>query len=194
MDSNAVYQDLAVNLCHRNIKNLASDPMKKRLFRLILLGCVVFACGSCRQHSARMIGGLQGGSLASTAQDQLNTLGFGSGWTQEIPPNSDDHLRPRHDFLEMKGPFSDLGVSGQLELTYYNDHLMGAQFTPTEPARYFSLLFKRLGNLPEAPGRPLRISEEVTLSYYSSADESVRFYWDFLPVSKEWNDWVATYS
>ncbi len=140
-----------------------------------------------------MIGDLQGGSIPETAKKQLKNLGFDSGWTEKIKTNSDDH-RPRHDFIETTGPFSDLGVSGKLELTFYNDRLMEAQFTPNESERYFKLLSERLGKLPEAPGNRKRISEEVFLSYYRDADGSVRFYWDYLPVSKEWQEWVGKYS
>jgi hypothetical protein len=61
----------------------------------------------------------------------------------------------------MKGPFSDLGVTGQLELTFYNDRLMDAQFIPSESERYFGLLSQRLRKLPENPGRPQRMSAEV---------------------------------
>ena len=107
--------------------------------------------------------------------------------------NSDDP-RPRHDFIESKGPFSDLGITGQLELTFYNDRLMEAQFVPNESERYFKLLSDRLGKLPEAPGKQRQISAEVSLSYYRDAGGSVRFYWEFLPVSKEWHDWVGKYS
>lgn len=168
--------------------------IKKRVFQFVLLGCFVCSCVSCHRDSSQMIGDLQGGSLADAARNQLRSLGFDSGWAQKIQTNPDDHSRPRHDFLEMKGPFSDLGVSGQLELTFYNDRLMDAQFTPSEPERYFRLLSKRLGKLAETSGQPQRISAEVSLSYYRDAGGNVRFYWDFLPVSKEWKDWVAKYS
>jgi hypothetical protein len=168
--------------------------IKKRVFQFVLLGCFVCSCVSCHRDSSQMIGDLQGGSLADAARNQLRSLGFDSGWAQKIQTNPDDHSRPRHDFLEMKGPFSDLGVSGQLELTFYNNRLMDAQFTPSEPERYFRLLSKRLGKLAETSGQPQRISAEVSLSYYRDAGGNVRFYWDFLPVSKEWKDWVAKYS
>jgi hypothetical protein len=141
-----------------------------------------------------MIGELQGGSVADAARNQLKNRGFDSGWTEKLETNPNDHFRPRHDFLEMKGPFSDLGISGQLELTFYNERLMSAQFTPSESERYFKLLSERLGELPDSPGTAERISAEVSLSYYRNADGSVRFYWDYLPVSKEWKDWVAKYS
>jgi hypothetical protein len=127
-------------------------------------------------------------------RNQLRSRGFNSGWTENSKTNPDDHFRPRHDFLEMKGPFSDLGVSGQLELTFYNDRLMDAQFTPSEPERYSRLLSKHLGKLPETPGQPQRMSAEVSLTYYRDTNGNVRFYWDCLPVSKEWKDWVAKYS
>ena len=81
-----------------------------------------------------------------------------------------------------------------MELIFYNDRLMEAQFVPNESERYFKLLSERLGKLPEAPGAPKRISAEVSISYYRNADGSERFYWDYLPVSKEWHDWVGKYS
>ena len=56
------------------------------------------------------------------------------------------------------------------------------------------LLSKQLGRLPETPGQPQRMSAEVSLTYYRDTNGNVRFHWDFLPVSKEWKDWVAKYS
>ncbi len=168
--------------------------MNKKVIQFVLLSCLCVMCIACQHHnSAQMIGDLQGGSVPDTAKQQLKNLGFDSGWTEKIKTNSDDH-RPRHDFIETKGPFSDLGVTGQLELTFYNDRLMEAQFMPNESERYFRLLSKRLGKLPEAPGKPKRISAEVSLTYYRDVGGSVRFYWDYLPVSKEWDDWVEKYS
>src|SRR6266478_2772952 len=168
--------------------------MKKRAYQFALLSCLVLVCISCQRHSSRVIGDLQGGSLPDAARKDLKSLGFNSGWTEKVNADPNDHFRPRHDFIEMKGPFSDLGISGQLELTFYNDRLMEAKFMPNESERYFKLLSERLGKLPEAPGKPGRISAEVALTYYRDADGSIRFYWDYLPVSKEWRDWVAKYS
>ena len=168
--------------------------MKIKVFQFVLLSCLCIICNACQHDNpARMIGDLQGGSLPDAAKKQLKSLGFDSGWTEKLKTNSDDH-RPRHDFIESKGPFSDLGVTGQLELTFYNDRLMEAKFIPNEPERYFKLLSKRLGKLPEAPGKQKQISPEISLSYYRDADGSVRFFWDYLPVSKEWQDWVGKYS
>lgn len=141
-----------------------------------------------------VIGDFRGGSLAEAVRNQLKSRGFNSGWTENNKTNADDHSRPRHDFLEMNGPFSDLGVTGQLKLTFYNDRLMAAQFIPSESDRYFGLLSKRSGKLAENPGRPQRISAEVALTYYRDPDGSTRFYWEYLPISKEWRDWVARYS
>jgi hypothetical protein len=140
-----------------------------------------------------MIGDLRGGSPPEAAKKQLKNLGFDSGWTDKMKTNSGDH-RPRHDFIESTGPFSDLGVTGKLELTFYNDRLMAAQFMPSESERYFKLLSEHLGKLPEAAGKQKQISADVSLSYYRDADGSVRFYWNYMPVSKEWNDWVGKYS
>jgi hypothetical protein len=168
--------------------------MKKKVIQFAFLSCLCVVCIACQhRNSAQMIGDLQGGSFLDTAKKHLKNLGFDSGWTEKIKTNPDDR-RPRHDFIETKGPFSDLGVSGQLELTFYNGRLMEAQFTPTESERYFNLLSERSGKLPEAPGKPKRISAEVSLRYYRGADGSVRFRWEYLPVSKEWQDWVGKYS
>jgi hypothetical protein len=141
-----------------------------------------------------MIGDFRGGSLVDAVRKQLTGGGFSSGWIEKSTTNPDDRFRPRHDFLEMKGPFSDLGVTGQLELTFYNDRLMEAKFTPNESGRYFRLLAQRLGKLPQNPGQPQGISADVSVSHYRDQDGSVRFYWDYLPVEKEWKDWVAKYS
>jgi hypothetical protein len=168
--------------------------MSKRTLWVALLCCFVGVCVTCRGHSSQVIGDFRGGSPPDAARTQLRNRGFNSGWTENSKANPDDRSRPRHDFLEMKGPFSDLGVTGQLELTFFNDRLMDAQFIPSESERYFRLLSQLLGKLPENPGTPKRISAEVALTYYHDPDGSMRFYWDYLPLSKEWKDWVAKYS
>lgn len=168
--------------------------MRKRTVWVALLCCFVSVCVSCRRHSLEVIGNFRGGSPPEAVRNQLRSRGFSSGWTEDSKTNPDDHSRPRHDFLEMKGPFSDLGVTGQLELAFYNDRLMNAQFIPSESERYFGLLSQRLGKLSENPGKPQRISNEVALTYCRDPNGSIRFYWDYLPVSKEWKDWVARYS
>jgi len=168
--------------------------MKQKVIQYVFLSCLCAVCIACQHRdSAGMIGDLQGGSIPDTAKKRLSSLGFDSGWTEKIKTNSDDH-RPRHEFIETKGPFSDLGVSGKLQLTFYNGRLMEAQFSPNESKQYFRLLSERLGKLPEEPGKPEPISAEVSLTYYRDADGSMRFYWDYLPVSKEWKDWVSKYS
>lgn len=168
--------------------------MSKRTLWVALLCCFVSVCVSCQRHSSEVIGELHGGSVPDAVRNQLRSRGFNSGWTENSKTNPDDRSRPRHDFLEMKGPFSDLSVKGQLELTFYNDRLMDAQFIPSESERYFGLLSQRLGKLPEDPGKSQRISAEVAFTYYRDPNGSIRFYWDYLPVSREWKDWVARYS
>jgi hypothetical protein len=168
--------------------------MRKRTPWVAFLCCLVSLCVSCQHHSPDVIGDFRGGSAPDAARNQLKSRGFNSGWTENNKTNPDDSSRSRHDFLEMKGPFSDLGVTGQLELTFFNDKLMDAQFIPSEADRYFKALSRHLGKLPENPGRPQRISAEVAFTYYRDPDGSIRFYWDYLPVSKEWRDWVAKYS
>ena len=167
--------------------------MKRRVLHFIFVGGLISICVACQHQSSHMIGDLRGGSLPDAARNHLKSLGFDSGWAQKIEANSKDN-RPRHDFIEMKGPFSDLGISGWLELTFYNDRLMDAQFIPNESERYFRLLSQHLGKLPEIPGKTQKIGPEVTVRYYRDADGSIRFYWEYLPVSKEWQDWVARYS
>lgn len=175
-------------------KGAIHHDMSKRTPWVAFLCCLVSLCVSCQRHSSEMIGDFRGGSPPGAVRNPLRSRGFNSGWTENSKPNPDDSSRPRHDFLEMKGPFSDLGVTGQLELTFFNDRFMAAQFIPSESERYFGLLSQRLGKLPENPGTPKRISAEVALTYYRDPDGSMRFYWDCLPVSKEWKDWVAKYS
>jgi len=168
--------------------------MNKRTAWVALLSCFLGICVSCQRHSSEVIGGLHGGSPPDVVRDHLRSRGFNLGWVENSKTNPDDHIRPRHDFLEVKGPFSDLGITGQLELTFYNDRLMDAQFIPSESARYFGLLSQRLGRLPESPGKSQRISAEVTLTYFRDPNGSIRFKWDYLPVSQEWKDWIARYS
>jgi hypothetical protein len=168
--------------------------MSNRTLLVAVLCCFVGVGVSCQRHSSEVVGELHGGSVPDAVRNQLRSGGFSSGWTEKSKTNPDDHFRPRHDFLEMQGPFSDLGVTGQLELTFYNDRLMEAQFIPSESERYFGLLSQRLGKLPRDPGTPQGISTKVTLTYYPDPNGSIRFYWDYLPVSKEWKNWVAKYS
>jgi hypothetical protein len=135
-----------------------------------------------------MIGNLEGGSSPETAKKQLKKLGFESG-LQEIAKTSHDDNGRRHDTMVMAVPFSDLGVSGMLELSFYNDRLMVAQFEPDEAGRYWKLLSEHIGKLPEAANQTQEISKDVSLSYYgyyASSGARIRIRWGYTPVLREW--------
>jgi hypothetical protein len=126
-----------------------------------------------------MIGDLQGGSTPEAAKKQLMHLGS-SGWTERTVNNT--------SLLAVR--FSDLGVSGALELSFYNDRLMVAQFEPDNPGRYWDLLSARLGKLlPQAANQTGKINKDVTLGWngsYSESGAKTRYRWGYLPVLKEW--------
>ena len=71
-----------------------------------------------------MIGDLQGGSIPDAAKMRLKNLGFNSGWTEKTKTNPDDH-RPRHDFFETKGPFSDFGRFGTVGTDFLQQPIDG---------------------------------------------------------------------
>ena len=152
MYGNGVNQDLEgaeqLFCCLVNVSETGDrHGMSKRTFWVALLCCFVSVCVSCQGHSSRVIGDFRGGTPPDVARTQLRSRGFSSGWTENRRANWDDRSRPRHDFLEMKGPFSDLGVTGRLELTFFNDRLMDVQFIPSESEQYFRLLSQRFGKV-----------------------------------------------
>ena len=168
--------------------------MNRRSLRLGPLICVFCVSLSCRPpHSSLLIDELLGGSTSEVVTRQLGTGRPRSSWSEKEALNPNDR-RPRHDFIYMIGPYSDQGIPGRLELTFYNDRLMEAQFTPNDPERYFQRLSKSIRDWGSEPGKPRNISPEVTLTYYRDAGGGIRFIWTYLPISKEWDDWVARYS
>jgi hypothetical protein len=143
-----------------------------------------------------MIGDLLGGSTPDAAKKQLKQLGFDAGLREKSQTGRDDNGH-RNDSMVMAVRFSDLGEAGTLELSFYNDRLMVAQFEPDEPGRYRKLLSARLGNLPEAAYETKQISKDVSLSYYGYYGETgakTRFRWGYLPVLKEWQASLAKHS
>jgi hypothetical protein len=140
-----------------------------------------------------MIGNLQGGSTPDAAKKQLKYLGF-SGWGERTLNNT--------SVLAVR--FSDLGVAGDLELKFYNDRLMVAQFDPDDPSRYMRLLTEQVGTFSSgAPGHSKQISSEVSLGYtgyYGSSRTHpregayLRIAWVYLPVAKEWQANLAKHS
>jgi hypothetical protein len=140
-----------------------------------------------------MIGNLQGGSTPDSAKKQLKYLGF-SGWRERALNNT----------AVLVVRFSDLGVAGNLELKFYNDRLMVAQFEPDAPGRYMKLLTEHVGAFPsEGPDHAKKISSEVSLDYngyYGSSSTHpepgayLRFAWIYLPVLKEWQADLAKHS
>jgi hypothetical protein len=159
-----------------------------------LSSCSIFS--QKHDDSARMIGNLQGGSTPDAAKKQLKYLGF-SGWGERTLNNT--------SVLAVR--FSDLGVAGDLELKFYNDRLMVAQFDPDDPSRYMSLLTEQVGTFSSgAPAHSKQISSEVSLGslgytgYYGSSRTHpregayLRIAWVYLPVAKEWQANLAKHS
>jgi hypothetical protein len=170
--------------------------MNKRLLLLLSLNCLCGFAVSCQQrYSARLIGYLEGGSSPEAAKSQLKKLGFDSGLRERAQSSRDGQGR-RVDTMLMAVRFSDLGVPGTLELKFYNDRLMVAEFEPDEPGRYMKLLTEQVGTFSsETPDHSKKISSEVSLSYsgyYGSSrthpDEGayLRIAWTYLPVFKEY--------
>jgi hypothetical protein len=140
-----------------------------------------------------MIGNLQGGSTPDAAKKQLKYLGF-SGWKE----------RTLNHTSVMAVRFSDLGVSGDLELKFYDGRLMVAQFDPDEPGRYMKLLTEQVGTFSsEAPDHAKQISSQVLLGYtgyygssrtHPDSGAYLRIAWIYLPVLKEWKANLAKHS
>jgi hypothetical protein len=111
-----------------------------------------------------------------------------SGWEERTLNNS--------SVLAVR--FSDLGVSGGLELSFYNNRLMVAQFEPDDSGRYWSLLSAHLGKLlPQAANQTKQVNRDVMLSwngYYSDSGAKTRFRWGYVPVLKEWQASLAKHS
>jgi hypothetical protein len=168
--------------------------MRIRSFLLLCLSSLCSFSIVCQEQndSARMIGDLQGGSTAAAAQRRLKHLGF-SGWAERTLNNT--------SVLAVR--FSDLGVTGYLELKFYDDRLMVAQFDPDDPGRYMKLLTEQVGTLSsEAPDHAKQTSSEVSLGYtgyYGSSRTRpegayLRIAWAYLPVLKEWKANLAKHS
>jgi hypothetical protein len=142
----------------------ASVLMRIRALLVLSLSCLSSCSIFSQKHDdyARMIGNLQGGSTPDAAKKQLKYLGF-SGWGERTLNNT--------SVLAVR--FSDLGVAGDLELKFYNDRLMVAQFDPDDPSRYMSLLTEQVGTFSSgAPAHSKQISSEV-----SSVQPSVIALW-----------------
>lgn len=165
--------------------------MKIRALLLLFLSCLCNSSILSQKHtdSARMIGNLQGGSTPDAAKKQLKYLGF-SGWGERTLNNTS----------VMAVRFSDLGVAGNLELKFYNDRLMVAEFDPDDPIRYLRLLTEQVGTLSQ---EAKQISSEVSLGYtgyYGSSRTHpeqgayLRIAWVYLPVFKEWKANLAKHS
>jgi hypothetical protein len=123
--------------------------MKFRALLLLSLSCLCSSSLLCqKQGESARIGNLQGGSTPDAAKKQLKYLGF-SGWEERALNNA----------TAMVVRFSDLGVAGNLELKFYNDRLMVAQFDANDPWRYMKLLTEHVGKFPSGGPGPDHTSQ-----------------------------------
>ena len=80
-------------------------------------------------------------------------------------------------------------MDGQLELTFYNNRLMAAQFTTLKGQEYLDALRER-NRVPGRSGEEIVLDHHTKLRFDSSSDGNVRFSWIDAKLWAEWMKWA----
>lgn len=142
----------------------------------------------------RLFDGFESYQSPDTARRLLAKVVNESQWTEHsknfdpIPPDK----RPAYKFLSMSGPYQSLGIAGQLELTFYNNHLMAVQFTTTKGKEYLDLL-RRRSKVPSKPSEEIVLDRHTKFRFDANSDGTVRFSWFDAKLWAEWMKWAYAY-
>ena len=151
--------------------------IKPKILLFLVCVCAVTAYSGQQPYSAGMIAGLQGGSSPDAAKKLLTDLGF-TQWRERTLNNS----------LALATPLADLGVSGTLNLQFYDGHLVFAKFRPDDNEQYWKLLHNKIDGLPETVNQAKQISRDVVLdheSHYEDQGVVTWYVWVYLPVLRD---------
>ncbi len=151
----------------------------------------LIACGKVRETS--LIGRFVSHESPAAVRSRLASE-WSRGWTERHEGLDRADRRPRYGFVIMSGPFQDLGFAGNLKLTFFNDRLMSAQFSPLDGVAYGNTLRQRMKSIPTVPGAETVISRHTLCKYYIDADGAYRFLWEDQNLMREWEDWIWKYS
>jgi hypothetical protein len=105
-----------------------------------------------------------------------------------VPPDK----RPPYKFLTMSGPYQSLGISGQLELTFYNSRLMEVRFTTTKGSEYLDLL-RAHSKVPRKATEEIVLDRHTKFRFDTNSDGTVRFSWFDAKLWSEWLKWAYAY-
>jgi hypothetical protein len=163
-------------------------------FVLCLLTGIFFSACRSSPRPSLLIGELHSYSTIEDARRQIAASGNSSGWSEYKAPIEPTDKRPRHDMVLLTGDFRDLGQSGKVRLTFFNDRLMSTEFWPANSSAYTAVLRAQLKKFPARPAERVTIDRNTNFTYYADPNGNLRFDWGDANLSQEWLDWVAKYS
>ncbi|HWR34949.1 MAG TPA: hypothetical protein VN622_03640 [Clostridia bacterium] len=166
----------------------------KRDFQQFLFICaawgVCLAVGCTSKGPTRLSDGFQSYETSQEVRNRLSQSGMASGWQEESKGTAASDPRPSYKFLAMSGPFTLSGVEGCLKLTFYNDHLMSAEFSTESGGEYLRALKEARINVPAEDRKETTVDRRTTFRYDTDADGTFRFSWTDPMLENEWLKWV----
>lgn len=175
------------------VSRMGVGHMKNALCPLKVVGLTIIGmmATSCSKPVTQLIDGFSSYETVDQVRAKLKSRGFGENWKEDFQSARGSRYRPpAYIMTTLSGPYEDLGIAGELRLTFYNDRLMGTTFTPTDGLGYLAKLRERMQTIPKKPGERIRIHERTMFSYYTDGNGKYWFEWDDSTLENEWHDWV----
>ena len=161
------------------------------LLKLGGLTISVMVAAACSRPATQLIDGFSSYETVEQVRAKLKANGFGENWKEDIQSARGTRYRPAaYIMTTLSGPYADLGITGDLKLTFHNDRLMGTTFTPADGPAYLAKLRAQMKTIPRKPDERIRIHERTMFSYHTDENGKCWFIWDDSKLEKEWNDWV----
>jgi hypothetical protein len=144
---------------------------KPILLLVVLITAGLAACGRAAPQPTELIGGL----LSYTSSDEISLMLSSEG--REIGIES--FGSPDEVLISMDVPYTHLGVSGKLSLSFFNNQLMSAVFYPDESEDYLVKLktigvdFSGSDEITLPPNTLVRKNKDYKGQFYVAWDDRV---------------------
>jgi hypothetical protein len=115
-------------------------------------------------------------------------------WNEEVQSTAPKDPRPPYLITYLSGPYELSGIAGHLRLTFYNDRLMEADFSPENEERYLTALRSQNSKVPGKPAEEVVLDRRTKFRFDAGPEGKLFFTWYDPKLENEWNDWVAKHS
>jgi hypothetical protein len=155
---------------------------------------VAVLTGCASRGVTSLADGFKSYDSGAVVRERLNQAGLSGRWHEQRTSTASSDQRPPYQFLTMSGPYSLLGVDGDLKLVFYNERLMTTEFSTLHGRELIAALRKHDARVPLKVGDEVTIDRRTRLLYAVDANGVFHFTWRDGKLEDEWSNWVRNNS